>query len=603
MIPFSAALSRALMARRTSSLVRLVVPAPTGRRARVTSVFAAERVDLLRSRFLIEARTRFFADRVFAMRALIIQAHLECVRMSIERRRIASAATLILVAFGLSRVLGAVRELVIANTFGTSHTLDDYRVAFGVPDLLFNLLLAGAISSAFIPVLSEFLAHGDRQRAREVSERVLNTALLILTAGAALLFVVAPIYVSLIAFGYSPHDHELIVGLTRILLLQPIFLGAGGLVIGILTAYQRFLAQALAPLFYNGSIIVAAAVFAPHYGVTALAIGVVVGALLHVGVQLPALIGTGWRPRPTFGLNDPGVRKVGRLMFPIALGLAAAQVNVFVDTILGTSLPHGRVAALRYADTTAQLPLGTFSQALAFVLFPFLARDAAMGAIESIRHRTALALRLNIFILVPASVGLALLSLPIIVVLFKRGPFGAESVGQTAFALVFFSLGLAGQAATALLVRVFYALQDVITPLKISLTVIVANLLTNIVLVHLLAQGGLALGTSIAATLNAVLLGVTLRRRLGGLDGRQILATGRRALVGVVPMAAVVYGSVLLLTGGTLRSGLRELAALLLAVVLGAATYLAVELLLRSEELSVVLSVIRRDRASVEGRG
>jgi putative peptidoglycan lipid II flippase len=141
------------------------------------------------------------------------------------------------------------------------------------------------------------------------------------------------------------------------------------------------------------------------------------------------------------------------------------------------------------------------------------------------------------------------------------------------------------------------------TPLKISLTVIVANLLTNLVLVHVLAQGGLALGTSIAATLNAVLLGVALRRRLEGLEGRRILATARRALIGVVPMAVVVYASVFTLTGGTLRSGLRELVALLVAVVLGGVTYVGVELLLRSEELSVVLSVIRRDRAGVEGRG
>src|SRR6266851_3625466 len=249
--------------------------------------------------------------------------------MSSERRRIASAATLILVAYGLSRVLGAVRELVIANTFGTSHQIDDYRVAFGVPDLLFNLLLAGAISSAFIPVLSEHLAKGEYQRAREIAERVLNAAVVILTLGAAILFIVAPFYVSLIAFGYSQHDHDVIVGLTRILLLQPIFLGAGGIVIGILTAYQRFFAQALAPLFYNGAIIVAAALFAPHFVVAALAWGVVAGAILHVGVQLPSLWKTGWRPQPSLGWRDPGVRKVGRLMFSIALGLAAAQVNVF----------------------------------------------------------------------------------------------------------------------------------------------------------------------------------------------------------------------------------------------------------------------------------
>src|SRR5437899_6866021 len=519
--------------------------------------------------------------------------------MSSERRRIASAATLILVAYGLSRVLGAVRELVIANIFGTSHQIDDYRVAFGVPDLLFNLLLAGAISSAFIPVLSEHLAKGDHQRALEIAQRVLNSAIVILPVGAAIRFLVAPFYVSLIAFGYSPHDHDAIVGLTRILLLQPIFLGAGGMVIGILTAYQRFFAQALAPLFYNGSIIVAAALFAPRVGVTALAVGVVIGAVLHVGVQLPSLWRTGWRPTTAFGWHDPGVRKVGRLMFPIALGLAAAQVNVFVDTVLGTSLPHGRVAALRYADTIAQLPLGTFSQALAFVLFPFLARDAAVRAIDSIRHRTALALRLNIFVLVPASVGLAILGVPITAALVDRGQFGSESVRQTAFALTFFSLGLAGQAAPALLVRVFYALQDVITPLRISLVVIAVNPATTVILLQLLAQGGLALGTSIAATLNAILLARALRGRLGGLEGAAILRTVRRALIGVVPMALVTAGVAYAITGGSLNGGLRPLVATLVAVALAAATYLAIQLGLRSEEVGVALSVIRRDSSRV----
>jgi putative peptidoglycan lipid II flippase len=247
----------------------------------------------------------------------------------------------------------------------------------------------------------------------------------------------------------------------------------------------------------------------------------------------------------------------------------------------------------------AQLPLGTFSQALAFVLFPFLARDAALGALESIRHRTSLALRLNIFVLVPASVGLALLGIPITAALFERGQFGQDSVRQTAFALTFFSLGLAGQAATALLVRVFYALQDVMTPLRISLVVIGVNLATNVVLVHLLAQGGLALGTSIAATLNAILLGRALRGRLGGLEGRQILRTAGRAIVGVIPMAVVVAGVAYVITGGSTQGGLRPLLAVLVAIALAVMTYFGVELLLRSEETGVLLSVIRRDRSGV----
>jgi len=515
-----------------------------------------------------------------------------------ERRRIASAATLILVAYGLSRVMGYVREVVIAHTFGTSHVLDDYRVAFGVPDLLFNLLLAGAISSAFIPVLSENLATGQPERAREIAGRVLTTAVLILTLGAAILFLVAPSYVSLIAFGYSAQDHAQITTLTRILLLQPIFLGAGGLVIGILTAYQRFFAQALAPLFYNGAIIVAAAVFAPHFGVAALAWGVVAGAILHVGVQLPSLWKTGWRPQPSLGWRDPGVRKVGRLMFPIALGLAAAQVNVFVDTVLGTQLPHGRVAALRYADTIAQVPLGTFSQALAFVLFPFLARDAAVGALESIRRRASLALRLNIFTLVPASVGLAVLSLPIVTLLFQHGAFNQESSHQTALALLFFSFGLTGQAATALLVRVFYALQDVMSPLRIAAVVVAVNLAVNVILVRTpLQQGGLALGTSIAASVNAVLLGWVLRRRLHGLDGQAIVATTERALLGAGLMAVVAWAIGQLAVPGPPRFDTGHVIAVLAAIAAGAATYAAVQAFLGSEELPILWSALRRRRS------
>ena len=516
-----------------------------------------------------------------------------------EHRRIATAATVILLAYALSRVLGYVRAVVIARTFGTSHDLDLYFVAFRVPDLLFNLLLAGAISSAFIPVLSEHLARGEGERARQVAQRVLNLSVLILTAGALVLFALAPLFVQLTAFGYSAGDQARIVELTRILLLQPIFLGAGGMVIGVLTAHQRFFAQALAPLCYNGAIIVAAGVFAPHSGVGALAWGVVVGAVLHLGIQVPSLWRTGWRPARSLGLGDEGVRKVGRLMLPISLGLAAAQVNFFADTTLATQLPHGRLAALNYADTVAQVPLGTFSQALAFVLFPFLARDAALGALDRIRRRTALAVRLNIFTLVPASVGLAVLSLPIVVLLFQHGRFTPGSSLQTALPLIFFSLGITGQAVTALMVRVFYALQDVMTPLRISATVVVFNLLTNVILVHtVLAQAGLALGTSIAALLNAGFLSARLRRRLSGLEGRQVSGSVVRAGAGALLMGALLFAIARWTGLYEMAFGARQALLVLGLVALGAVVYAAIEAGLRSPELGVLVDALRRRRSA-----
>jgi putative peptidoglycan lipid II flippase len=285
-------------------------------------------------------------------------------------------------------------------------------------------------------------------------------------------------------------------------------------------------------------------------------------------------------------------------MFPIALGLAAAQVNVFVDTVLGTQLPHGRVAALRYADTVAQVPLGTFSQALAFVLFPFLARDAAVGALDTIRRRASLALRLNIFALVPASAGLAVLSLPIVALLFQHGAFDQESSRQTALALLFFSFGLTGQAATALLVRVFYALQDVMAPLRIAAVVVVVNLAVNIILVRTpLQQGGLALGTSIAASVNAVLLGWVLRRRLHGLEGQAIVATAQRALLGAGLMAVVAWAIGQLAIPGPPRFDTAHVVAVLAAIAAAAVTYAAVQAFLGSEELPILWSAFRRGRS------
>jgi putative peptidoglycan lipid II flippase len=437
---------------------------------------------------------------------------------------------------------------------------------------------------------------GEASRAREIAERVLNSGLLILTAGAALLWLGAPLFVNLTAYGYGAADHDLIVKLTRILLLQPILLGAGGLVVGILTAHQRFLGQSPAALVYNLSIIVAAAFFAPRIGVEALAWGVVAGAVLFLAVQLPSLWRTGWRPRAALGWSDPGVRKVGRLMFPIALGLAAAQINLFVDTTLATSLPHGRVAALKYADTIAQVPLGTFSSALAYVLFPFLSRDAALNAIDRLRDRLLLSLRLNVFTLVPASFALGIFGLPIVAILFQRGHFDAESTRQTAVALAFFSLGIMFQAATALLVRGFYALQDVMTPLKVSALVITVNLLTNVFLVRVLAQGGLALGTSIAATLNALLLGRLLLRRLGNPRLGQLGESVVRALAGSIPMALAAGAVYLAIAGFTAGSSPRHVLAGAAAILVGSAVYLLAERQLGSAELPVLLSVLRREQ-------
>ncbi len=512
--------------------------------------------------------------------------------------RIASAATLVFALYALSRVLGYVRDVVIAARFGTTREIDVYYLAFNLPDLLLNLILVGAVSSAFIPVLSEYLGLGQPQRALHTATTVLNAGLLILTGAALLAFLLAPVLVhDVIARGFAPADQEATVQLTRIMLLQPISLGLGGCVLGVLIAHQRFLAQSLAPIAYNLAIIVAAAFFTHRFGVTALAVGVVAGGLLHLLIQLPALWSTGWRPRGRLDWQDEGVRRIGRLMLPIAFGMTATQINVFVDRALGSGLPGGRITAFTYANNLTQVPLGTFSQALALVIFPYLARDAALRNFDSLRRRAALALRLNVFVLVPAGLGLIVLGVPILALLFQRGAYSAESTMQTYAALVFFALGLWAQAGTALLVRVLFALQDVITPLKVALVVIGANTALSVVLVRPLAQGGLALATSLAAALNAVLLLWVLRGRVGGLELGALGRTCAEALAGSAVLGLAGFLVYRALTGGSVGVDAQHLLALALAMAAAAGVYAAFELAIGSREARVLLGVLRRGRS------
>jgi putative peptidoglycan lipid II flippase len=295
-------------------------------------------------------------------------------------------------------------------------------------------------------------------------------------------------------------------------------------------------------------------------------------------------------------LKDPGVQKIGRLMLPIALGMTATQVNVFVDRALGSGLPGGRITAFTYANNLTQVPLGTFSQALALVIFPYLARDAAAGNLDSLRRRAALALRLNVFVLVPAGVGLIALGLPIMTLLFQRGQFTQDSARQTYAALVFFAVALWAQAGTALLVRVLFALQDVITPLKVALVVIVANIAFSVLLVRPLAQGGLALATSLAAALNLGLLVMALRRRLGGLELGQLARGFLQASAGAAVLALAGAGAYRLLGATPSGVSLGQLLAVLAAMAVAGGAYALFELVIGSPEARVLLSLLRRDR-------
>jgi putative peptidoglycan lipid II flippase len=524
-----------------------------------------------------------------------------------EGRKIALVGGLLFAATLATKAAGYVGKVLIARRFGTGGDYDAYVLAFTIPDILLFLVIGGAVSSAFVPVTTERLAKDLPDEAVRVVNGVMTAAFLILGGAVLVLEILAPVIVGALAHNLPPDGQALAINITRILLIQALFLGLGGFATGVMIAYRRFVPYALAPFFYDLAIIFAALFLTQlpagggRLGVTGLAIGVALGGVLHLGVQVPSLWRIGWRPVVPRALKDPAVWRVARLTVPISIGLIAIQANVAIDRYLASSLPAGRVSALDFANEIAQIPNLTFTTALVVVMFPYFARDAALGRLDSLRRRAALAVRLNLFVLIPAAVGLVVLGPQLVALLLQRGAFDANSTSLVAASLALFAVGIAGQASIFLVVRVYYSLQQVVTPMLIALASVVVNVVCTLVFLGPLGAAGLALATSIASTFNFVLLVWLVRRRIGGFEGGQMAVMLAKVSVGCVALAVVAYGTWVVIAGdGPVRLDVRHYLALGLAILLASAAYLGVQFALRSSEAGVAIGVFLRRRSAVE---
>ncbi len=509
--------------------------------------------------------------------------------------RIARAATQVMALFVLSRALGLAREMVIGAVFGTSAEYDAYLAAARIPDLLFSLMAGGALASAFIPTLAEYFARDDAEGGWRLASAVINLVLVALTLAAGLAWAIAPALVAtVLAPGFPPPQQALTVSLMRMMLAAPVLFGVSGVVMGILNTRQHFVLPALAPSLLNLSLIAAAGFLASRMGARALALGYVLGAVLHLAVQLPGLPRVGARYRPVLTLGDPGVREVLRLMAPRVLGLAAVHLNFLVNTNIASRLGEGAVSALNYAWLLMLLPQGVFAQAVATAAFPTFAEQAARGEQASMRHTLATTLRMVFFVTVPAAVGLLVLRRPLVALLFERGAFQAASTDAVAWALAFYALGLVGHAGVEIIVRAFYALHDTWTPvwvggLAMSLNVVLSLTLPGVFAgMGLPAHGGLALANSVATLLEMGGLMALLRPRLGGLEGRALGASVARS-----GLAAGAMGLLLVLwqralpgaSGAVVGAG---------GILLGAGAYLLGAMLMGMDEIHFSLRRLRR---------
>lgn len=463
-----------------------------------------------------------------------------------ENELVTKAAGIVGIFTFFSRILGLARDILIANFFGSGMSADAFFVAFRIPNLLRRLFAEGSFSVSFIPVFTEYLQNRSKEDAFLMARVVLTFLVLILTVITILGIIFSPLIVRIIApgFGGMGEKYALTVLLTRIMFPYIFLVSVLALFMGILNSLKHFAAPAMAPIFLNLSMIVALLFLIPYIRIptVGLAIGVIVGGIIQVVLQIPFLMGKGLSFMPKWNLRHPALKKIGMLMLPTIFGSAIYQINQLVGTLLASLLREGSVSYLYYADRLVQFPLGVFAIAISTAVLPSLSREAAEGDLVRLKETLSHALRLTMFITIPSMVGLIVLREPIIRLLFERGAFDSFATIMTARALLYYSLGLWAFAALRVFVSAFYSLQDTKTPVKVAVLAMVVNIIFSVILMRTpLEHGGLALALSLASTLQLFLLIFLLRNRLGGIDGRIVVGSMLRSFLSASFMGACIY--------------------------------------------------------------
>ncbi|MBW2076563.1 MAG: murein biosynthesis integral membrane protein MurJ [Deltaproteobacteria bacterium] len=521
-----------------------------------------------------------------------------------ENELVTRAAGVIGIYTFLSRILGLLRDMLIANFFGSGMSADAFFVAFRIPNLLRRLFAEGSFSVAFIPVFTEYLQKRSREDAFLLARVVITSLTIILTAVTVLGIVLSPLIVRIIApgFGGMGEKYALTVLLTRIMFPYIFLVSVLALFTGILNSLKHFAAPAMAPIFLNLSMIAALVFLAPHMKIptVGLAVGVIVGGILQMLLQVPFLLKKGLSFAPRWLPSHPALRKIGILMLPTIFGSAIYQINQLVGTLLASLLREGSVSYLYYADRLVQFPLGVFGIAISTAVLPSLSREAADRDFEGLRGTLSHAIRLTMFITIPAMVGLIVLREPVVRLLFERGAFDSFTTVMTAQALLFYSLGLWAFAGLRVFVSAFYSLQDTVTPVKVAVAAMIANIVFSLLLMGPLKHGGLALALSLASTMQLVILILLLRKRIGGIEGRAVLGSMAKSFISSMIMAVCIYWLFFKILSAVFTGTIVGLAfGVLIVVGAGILIYLISARLLKSEELTSVLEAVRRSRRRV----
>ncbi|MEI6306056.1 MAG: murein biosynthesis integral membrane protein MurJ [Deltaproteobacteria bacterium] len=514
-----------------------------------------------------------------------------------EKRVILKAAGVLGSATIMSRIMGMVRDMVVSRLFGAGLGTDAFFAAFQIPNMLRRFFAEGALTSAFVPTFSETYAQRGETAARELANICFTLLTIVMAAVTIAGIIFSPWIVGLMYPGFqgTPGKFELAVLLNRLMFPYIFFISLVALCMGILNTVRHFFTPAISTVFLNISMILAAVLLRGFFQVpiTALAIGVLIGGILQLIMQLPVLWSKGFPIRPRFEFSHPEVRRIARLMLPSVFGVGVYYLNITVGAVLASLLPQGSVSYLYYAQRLFEFPQGIFTVSVAQAALPSMSRQAAEGDIAGMKDSLAFGMRLTLFITIPAMTGLLICATPVFSLLFMGGAFGYSQAVNSAQALVYYSFGLSFVALTRVLAPAFYSLKDTATPVWTAFITFLLNLVFSLYLMGPLKHGGLALATTLSACCNMFMLFMLLRRKIGVFGGHRIAVSALKSLLASLPMALSVFYLCRMCDWSLEGHKFVKGATLGAAIFIGIAIYFIVSRLLCSEEFQELTTIIK----------
>jgi putative peptidoglycan lipid II flippase len=514
------------------------------------------------------------------------------------KRHIARAASLMSIATLFSRILGYVKDMIIAKFFGATGVADTFFVAFRIPNLLRELFAEGSMSSAFIPVLTEYQTKYGLEEAKRLVRITFTFILIFVGLICVMGIILSPAIVTVIAPGFVsvPEKFSTTVILTRIMFPFLLFISLAALSMGALNTKRVFFIPSLAPAMLNITIICVVFLLTQKLmqPILAVAIGVTLGGLVQFVFQLPSFFKNGYSLKPEYSFKHEGLKKMSILIIPATMGMAVAQINIFISTILASYLPEGSITYLYYSMRLIQFPIGIFGVAMGMAVMPTLSEHAIKGDYEKLKEDFSFALRLLFFITVPAMAGLIALREPIINILFQRGKFDYTATVGTAQALFFYSLGIWSIVGVRVVTASFYSMQDTKTPVKVAITALLANVVLSIILMRFLMHGGLALANSLASYVNFFLLFFFLKKKLKIIEGKRIISSFVKTIAASLIMGTIgwmfLHGELWQISGATINKALYLSGTITLCIMV----YFFCSYLIKSEEFFYILGMLKQ---------